>query len=273
MHTLYNIFFCTCILCLVIACSTSPREQPLAKSPDSVCTVLCDAVEPAIPVLTDSTGVGNITTYGSVQDPQPSAGGACNYGKTQVYNFAAASVSLAPGDLKGLWNGGHICGQCVQVRVPSPLGFRSVVVRLMDKCPDAYCGIDLGGAPARTLMGDAPGRYSGEWKYVSCANQDSVSDGAPSLVVKEGSNAWWALIQVHNGPGATDSIRYESLDGKHSGTFPWATEAENFFKVPNNILADTAEYILRISYSDKTQASVVVKGSVLSVENSSIEIP
>jgi expansin (peptidoglycan-binding protein) len=212
-----------------------PEAIPMPTHGDSICE-LCDAASAVAPVSTANGGYGNITTYGSVTNPTPSEGGACNYGKTNVYLFAAAHVHLQPSDLQGIWDDGRICGQCVQVNTLTPIGIRSTIVRIMDKCPDAACGIDLGGAPAQTLMGQKPGRYSGSWEYVACneggARQESLYDGAPSVFVKEGSNAWWALVQVRNAPGATTSVQYSRVDNKATGQLQWATEAEKFLESP-----------------------------------------
>ena len=157
-------------LAVLQGCGSDPSNrstQISSSASDSICTG-CDHVTPADPVLTTEGGYGGITTYGSVTNPMPSQGGACNYGSTAVMNFAAASVNIQPGDGLGLWNQGHICGQCVRVRVGSPTGWKQVVVRLMDSCHDDYCGIDLGGAPALALMGSDPGRYAGAWTLISC---------------------------------------------------------------------------------------------------------
>jgi len=109
-------------------------------------------------------GVGNVTTYST----SPSAGGACQYGTTQVRFFAAISVNLQPGDGQGAWQNGRICGQCAEVLAQTSQGPRTAVVRIMDKCPDGFCGIDLGGDATAAVMADYPGRYAGRWKWVPC---------------------------------------------------------------------------------------------------------
>jgi len=236
------------------------KEYPEATPPTSTCTS-CDNADLGIPVLTDSGGYGAVTTYGSVTDPQPSAGGACNYGATQIMNFAAAFANLEPGDGKGMWNKGHACGQCVRVRVGSDTGWRQVVVRIVDKCPDGYCGIDLGGAPAQTLMGTQPGRYAGDWTLVGCDSALDVSDGASSLFVKDGSNQWWSLIQVRNPPSAVTAIHWRRLTDQAQGELPWATEAENFFKIPDTLLANSDSLMLNIHYWTGTSDSICLPGT------------
>lgn len=250
-------------------CGTSPDDStaPQTLPADSLCDSACDSSPLSVPVIKTTGGYGAVTTYGNVNDPQPSTGGACNYGPTQILNFAAAHVHLAPGDAQGLWKGGQACGDCYRVRVGSDSGWRSIVVRIVDKCPDAYCGIDLGGAPAQTLMGKQPGRYTGEWEWTSCDGQANVSDGPAVLHVKEGSNAWWAVVQVRNGPSAVQSIRWQNRAGTR-GEFTWASEAENFFKVPTDLLAQTDTLQIQVQYRSGTFSTLQIPGTQLGIENS-----
>ena len=80
------------------ASTSSPDPQPCESS--------CSSVQPSYPTNEAWGGVGNVTTYST----SPSAGGACQYGTTQVRYFAAISVNLQPGDGKGAWQNGRICG-------------------------------------------------------------------------------------------------------------------------------------------------------------------
>ena len=225
------------------------------------------AQEPVAPQVDESGGRGNVTTYGNVLDPMPSEGGACNYGITSIYGFAAINVNVEPGDGQGQWNGGRICGQCARVTVATDRGELSAVVRIVDKCPDDHCGIDLGGGPAATVMGTAPGRYSGVWQFIPCDGLQGVSDGPPSLFVKEGSNAWWALVQVRNPPAAVLGIRWEAADGSASGEFAYATEAENYYAVPEEVRANDAPILLTVSFDFGIEIQTQVTGSSLTVEN------
>lgn len=219
---------------------------------------------PVIPQVTEVGGIGNITTYGSITDPEPRKGGACNYGETQILNFAAIHLNLNPGDRMGQWNGGRVCGQCLEVQVETAEGIKSTVVRIVDKCPDDFCGVDLGGAPARDLMGMRPGRYDGAWQLIPCPTNQAVSDGPPALFVKEGSNQWWAIIQVRNPPAAVISISWRSRSG--SGTFAYATEAENFFAVDESVRTTTETVSLTITYDFDIQHTIDIIGQKLTVE-------
>lgn len=241
----------------------------------AACLGNCDASPPSYPVIDSLTAFGDVTTYGSVSLPAPSLGGACNYGETQVMQFAAIQVNQLPGDLRGQWNGGRMCGQCVEVSARTPTGWKSTVVRIMDKCPDANCGIDLGGAPAQLLMGDQPGRYSGKWTLVSCDGHPEVSDGPPALYVKEGSNAFWSLVQVRNPAQRIQEIRVRKQRDTAStawNALPWATEAENFFKVDPKILQDPGAYVLEVLLPDGKGYTATLKGSALAAEKTSIAL-
>lgn len=225
------------------ALESPPSSGPPART-DTVgaCAGICDASPPSIPVVSDSGGFGDVTTYGGVGNSNPSSGGACNYGATGITHYAAIQVNLQPGDGQGQWLSGAGCGQCAEVQARTPEGWKRTVVRIVDKCPDGQCGIDLGGAPATDLMGTQPGRYSGQWRFVSCLGLPGVSDGAPSLFVKEGSSVWWSLVQVRNPESAITTMRLRSAPGSAAwDTLPWATEAENFFKVPAKVFRDTLE--------------------------------
>ena len=269
-----------CFLAMA-ACSSQgtdaegPRPGGTPRSDSSgFCEGVCDASPPSVPILSDTGGFGDVTSYGSVADPAPSQGGACNYGSTEILRFAAIQVSLLPGDMRGQWRDGRICGQCAQVRARTSEGWKTTVVRIMDKCPDVNCGIDLGGLPARDLMGARPGRYSGEWKWVSCAGREGVSDGPPTLFVKEGGNAYWSLVQVRNADAGVLGIRMRlaSMGEGNWTELPWATEAENFFKVPAAILQDARGYDLEITLSNGGSYVAALNGADLAMEKSSLSL-
>lgn len=223
-------------------------ENPARTDTASACTnAQCDASTPTIPAITATGGSGDVTVYGGIGYRESSSGGACNYGVTGIVHYAAIHVNLLPGDLRGQWNGGRVCGQCVRIRARTSTGWRSTHARIVDKCPDDHCGIDLGGAPATEIMGIQPGRYAGEWSFVSCEGLADVYDDSTSLWVKEGSNAWWSLVQVRNPPSAVDSMMVRPQGGAWSA-LAWATEAENFFKVPREILSMTDSVQVRVVY-------------------------
>jgi hypothetical protein len=225
-------------------------------------------VTPGIPVYTDKGGIGDITTYGSVSNPEYSQGGACNYGMTRIRYYAGINANQIPGDKKGQWQGGQICGRCARVRIRTASGEeRTTVVRIMDKCPDDNCGIDLGGAPAAMIMQTQPGRYSGEWEWVTCENSDSISDGAPSLYVKTGSNEYWSLVQARNGPGSVAEMRIRKAGTESWQILNWATEAENFFRLPVELIQDSTDWEIGVEWSTGMKSSLQIAGKKLAIED------
>jgi len=268
---------------LFISCSRDRRA--LATSPidtsgttprsdtSGTCTGICDASSPSFPVLTDSVSFGDVTTYGGVDTSIVSSGGACNYGVTGLRYYAAIQVNHLPNDLQGQWNGGRICGQCALVRARTDSGWKQTIVRITDKCPDGYCGIDLGGAPAQALMGVMAGRYSGEWSFVSCVGHPELFDGPSRIWIKDGSNPYWSVVQVRDPLQAVEALRYRRVGGSDSSwsDMAWATEAENFFKVPSDIMKDsTSLYEIRALYGDGSIQSATVLGGAFSKARDSI---
>jgi hypothetical protein len=145
-------------------------------------------------------------------------------------------------------------------------------VRIVDKCSDPYCGIAVGGAPANDLMGDQPGRYDGAWRFVSCQGHPETFDGPAAIHVKVGSSQWWALVHVRNAPHAVVAIDWQSADGASTGNFAYATEAENYFGVPEAVLRSDMVR-LTIHYRDATTAVVSVSASQLANPDAVIALP
>lgn len=235
------------------------------------CAGICDAAVPSFPLLTDTTSYGDVTTYGGVDTSLASSGGACNYGVTGIRRYAAIQVNRLPGDGAGQWNGGRICGQGVHVRARTLTGWKETWVRIVDKCPDPHCGIDLGGAPAADLMGSAPGRYSGEWDLVSCKGRPELFDGPPRLWIKEGSGVSWAVVQVRDPWTAVAALLWRPA-GSYDGiwhSMPWATEAENFFKVPSSVALMTDSVEIVVAYADSSRQRVRIPGASLALPGTS----
>ena len=222
---------------------------------------------PSYPSVETNGGTGNVTMY----DTAPSSGGACNYGATNVLYYAAMSVNVQPGDGEGQWQGGRICVQCVNVTALTSQGPQSAVVRIMDKCPDGFCGIDLGGLAPVAIMLDGFGRYAGTWTFVSCNGHPEVSDGSPSLFVFAGSNAFWSRVQVRNPPAPVASIAWQDGAGAAQGSFPYASDPENSFEVPAAALQSAAaELRITVTYTDgSSSATVQVAPAELAAPNTS----
>ncbi len=231
------------------------------------CTGPCNAAEPTYPTIFSNGGLGNVTMYSTAA----SNGGACNYGTTGVMYYAAMSVNVLPGDAQAQWQGGRICGQCAAVTALTSQGPKTVVVRIMDKCYDTYCGIDIGGDAPAQIMLDGFGRYTGKWLFVSCDGHPEVSDGSPTLDIFNGSNPWWSRVHVRNGPAATDIIKWQDKTGTTNGEFPYAADPENSFEVPVSEVLQSASssFLITVYYVDGTTATVTLSPSQLAAASAS----
>ena len=232
------------------------------------CSGMCDSATPDYPTVSGYGGQGNVTMYTT----SASNGGACNYGSTDVLYFAAANVNVAPGDGQGQWQGGRICGQCAKVTVMTSYGPQSVLIRIMDKCPDGYCGMDLGGVAPAQVMLDGFGRYNGSWAFVSCAGHAEVFDGPTSLFVLAGASAYYARVQIRNPPAAVTGLLWSDSAGG-SGTLAWADDPENSFEVPASILQSNAASVTVVaSFSDDSASTVVTSPTQLATGDASYQM-
>ena len=251
-----------------MALSSSAKSVP-GSSDDGVCTK-CDSYTAADPTLVENGGKGSVTTYGSVTAKETSLGGACNYGQTNIQYYAAIHVNVSPGDDKGPWDGGAACGGCVHVKAKTPDGWKEVTVRITDRCPDANCGVDLGGAPASDIMGNIVGRYYGEWEFVSCEGVKGVWGDSTSIWVKEGASEFWSIIQVRNPKDMVKKIVIRGEDGDDVHTLEMVVGTENFWTVPPEILKTEKRYSVVVSYRSGTDDEWVIKGSELAVPEANL---
>jgi len=228
-------------------------SAPLADYLPHECSGICNAITPTYPIIGDIS-YGDITTYNTLA----SEGGACNYGKTQVMYYAASNVNQQTNDNRGQWQGGRVCGQCVEIAAITESGVRTVVVRIMDRCADEWCGMDLGGDATGVIMGQNPGRYQGAWRLVSCAGHPEVSDGPPTLFVNSGSNAYWSLIQVRNPVWPVQSMSWQNVsDTTQKGELEYAnTLSENYWVVPLSVLQANGTFDLTIRFTDGSATTV-----------------
>ena len=244
--------------------SSSSALSSAGSSDSGVCTN-CDSYTAADPTLVENGGKGSVTTYGSITAKETSLGGACNYGQTNIQYYAAIHVNVSPGDDKGPWDGGMACGGCVHVKAKTPDGWKEVTVRITDRCPDANCGVDLGGAPASDIMGIQVGRYYGEWEFVSCEGVEGVWGDSTSLWVKEGASSFWSIVHVRNPKDMVNSITiYEANAGK-SYELEMVVGTENFWTVPPEVLQTENRYRVVVKYRTGTDDEWIVKGSELAV--------
>lgn len=236
---------------------------------DGKCTG-CDSYTAADPVLTEKGGKGSVTTYGSITAKETSLGGACNYGQTNIQYYAAIHVNVSPGDDKGPWQDGLACGGCVRVKAKTPDGWKRVTVRITDRCPDANCGVDLGGAPASDIMGVQVGRYYGEWEFVSCEGVEGVWGDSTSLFVKDGANAFWSVVQVRNPRDMVRSITIKGIDTRDFYELEMYGGAENFWTVPESVLQSDNRYRVIVSYRTGEDEKWKIKGSDLAVPEANL---
>ena len=241
--------------------SSSAKTVP-GSSDDGVCSK-CDSYTAADPTLVENGGKGSVTTYGSVTAKETSLGGACNYGQTNIQYYAAIHVNVSPGDDKGPWKGGAACGGCVHVKAKTPDGWKEVTVRITDRCPDANCGVDLGGAPASDIMGNLVGRYYGEWEFVSCEGVDGVWGDSTSIWVKEGASEFWSIIQVRNPKDMVKSIKIYGVDTRDVYELEMVVGTENFWTVPVAVLKTDNQYRVIVTYRSGTDDEWIIKGSEL----------
>ena len=250
------------------ASSSSAKSEP-ESSDSGVCTN-CDSFTAADPVLVENGGKGSVTTYGSITAKETSLGGACNYGQTNIQYYAAIHVNVSPGDDKGPWDGGAACGGCVHVKAKTPDGWKEVTVRITDRCPDANCGVDLGGAPASDIMGIQVGRYYGEWEFVSCEGVEGVWGDSTSIWVKEGASEYWSIIQVRNPKDMVKKIEIRGLDSDDAYMLEMVVGTENFWTVPVAVLKTDNRYRVVVTYRTGTDDEWVLKGSALAVPEANL---
>lgn len=250
--------------------SSSSESVPASSSGDDGKCTDCDSYTAADPELTENGGKGSVTTYGSITAKETSLGGACNYGQTNIQYYAAIHVNVSPGDEKGPWNGGAACGGCVRVKARTPDGWKRVTVRITDRCPDANCGVDLGGAPAADIMGNRVGRYYGEWEFVSCEGVDGVWGDSTSLWVKEGASTFWSIIQVRNPKDMVDSITIYGVDTRDFYGLEMVVGTENFWTVPQAVLQTDNRYRVVVKYRTGKDDEWHIKGSELAVPEANL---
>lgn len=108
----------------------------------------------------------------------------------------ACSFDPSPGDLMVAaanptdFAGSAACGACAEVDGPNG----SVTVRIVDLCPGCAAGdLDLSQEAFAEIAEIAAGRVPITWRYVPC---DVTGDVV--FHWKDGSNAFWAAIQVRN---------------------------------------------------------------------------
>ena len=138
-------------------------------------------------------------------------------------------------------------------------------MRITDRCPDANCGVDLGGAPASDIMGINVGRYYGEWEFVSCEGVEGVWGDSTSLWVKEGASEFWSIIHVRNPKDMVKSITIFGVDTRDVHELEMVVGTENFWTVPPAVLKTDNRYRVVVKYRTGEDDEWKIKGSELAV--------
>lgn len=147
----------------------------------------------ALDVTDVSTADGAATYYAAYDD-----GGHCSFGATGLTYLGAMNHAD--------YASSAACGACADISGPDG----SVRVRITNECPKCSPGdIDLSEQAFAKLAPMSRGRIPIRWVYVPC---DDIS-GPIVYRFKEGSNSFWAGIQIGNRVRPIASIEVEK-DGR-----------------------------------------------------------
>lgn len=200
----------SCVLAMVLgACapSMSPSDSGVSAS-DS-------ATDSGVGPL-DATS--SVTDSGSMTSGDASSGvrplGDFRDGIATYYDATGAgncSFPASPGDLLVAamntpeWNNSAVCGSCAEVMGPNG----SVTVRIVDRCPECAAGhLDLSQQAFARIAPIASGRVNTRWRFVSCDVRGPIA-----LQWKDGTNPYWAAIQVRNHRLAVSGVAIRPMSG------------------------------------------------------------
>jgi len=89
------------------------------------------------------------------------------------------------------WNGAAYCGRCVKITNSDG---KSVVVRIVDKCPGCAKGhFDLSRDAFKALDDLSKGVLQITYEFVACPTEGNII-----YRVKDGSTTWWSSVVVNN---------------------------------------------------------------------------
>jgi expansin (peptidoglycan-binding protein) len=160
--------------------------------------------------------------------PPPASGNGTYYAADGTGNcsFDASPNDLmvaamnAPDYAHAAW-----CGGCVSVTGPNG---NSVVVRIVDQCPGCARGdLDLSQEAFQMLSPLSAGRIAITWREVAC----DVT-GPIAYRFKEGSNAYWAAIQLRNHRYPIAKLEAKQADGTYVAI---ARADYNYFVAQNGL--------------------------------------
>jgi expansin (peptidoglycan-binding protein) len=171
------------VLVAVAACHGAPSIDA-SPQPTPSCTPI-PAAESGSGTYYNADGTGNCSFDASPNDLMVAAMNAPDY------NHAA-------------W-----CGACLQVTGPSG---QTIVVRVVDQCPGcAHGDLDLSPQAFGMLAPLATGRIAITWHEVAC----SVT-GPIAFRFKEGTNPYWAAIQLRDARYPIATLEARAADGTYA---------------------------------------------------------
>jgi expansin len=156
-------------------------------------------------------------------------GGNCMFPPTPSDVMVAAVADWDYGD------DARLCGAVARVKGP----YGSIQVRIVDRCPDAGCNaghLDLHPEAFKKIAPMEYGRVNITWELVS-----PPIDGNIAYHFKDGSNAWWAAIQVRN--HRNPLAKFEVM---HNGSWVTLPRQEwNYFLASNGL--GTGPFTFRVT--------------------------
>ena len=145
----------------------------------------------------------------------------------------------------------NYCGAYVEAFGPSG----SVVVRIVDMCPDAGCRqghLDMSREAFAKIADPILGRVNITWRVVSPA-----LNGPIAYHFKDGSNQWWTAVQIRNHRNPIAKFEYQN----DAGAWIEASRVSyNFFIEPNGMGAGPYTFRVTDVYGNVLSDSGIVGG-------------
>lgn len=141
-----------------------------------------------------------------------------------LYDASPQDMDVAAMNI-GQFLGSAVCGSCVEIDGPKG----TLRVRIVDSCPDCPLlgHLDLSAEAFEKLANPIDGRVKVRWRMVSC---DNVV-GPVRYRFKEGSNPYWAGIQVFNHRQPVTKLEY----WKEGAWVTVKRESYNYFVAPKGM--------------------------------------
>jgi expansin (peptidoglycan-binding protein) len=197
-------------LCLLISCQSEDEDSTgIAGAAGGIQGTGATGATGASPgAAGDFQGTGATSTGGNAGSPSEVHMGEATY--YDADGSGNCSFDPSPQDLMVAamnhtdYAGSAVCGGCILVEGPDG----SVTVRIVDRCPECPKGnVDLSAEAFALIAEPKKGRVPITWYDVPCDGSGTIQ-----YKFKEGSNPWWAAIQVRNSRWAIASLE-EMVDG------------------------------------------------------------